>query len=198
MSPSGLPVARIVDTVETLFGVQVADPYRWMEGDGNRELDDWLCAQGAYTSAYLAQLPGRGALLSRIRELGLSYGTAYGVQLAGGRIFYYEFAAGEQLAKLMVREPDGRARVLVDPATRGRRGTHASLTNFTPSPDGSLVGYLLSEGGSEISTLHVLDVTTGQERTEIIERIWDGDARFRRGSGPQHGGLPASPRRAGR
>ncbi len=171
-SPSGPPVARTADTVETLFGVLVADPYRWMEGDRNRELNDWLRAQGAYTSAYLARLPGHEALLARIRELGLSYGFPNGVQLAGGRIFLYELAPGDQLPKLMLRERDGKARVLVDPATRGSKGTHASINNFAPSPDGSLVAYLISEGGSEISTLHVLDVATGQERAEIIERIW--------------------------
>ena len=171
-SPTDPPHARTVDTVETLFGVLVADPYRWMEGDRNKETDDWLRAQGAHTRAWLARLQGHDALLARIRELGLGHGFPRRVQLAGGRIFHYELAPGDQLPKLMLREPDGKARVLVDPATRGSRGTHASINNFAPSPNGSLVGYLISEGGSEISTLHVLDVDTGQESTEILERIW--------------------------
>jgi prolyl oligopeptidase len=170
--PGSLPVARTVDVVDDLFDTKVADPYRWMEGGSNPELSGWLQGQGAYTQAFLAGVPGRDALLARIRELGLSYGVPSGVQVAGGRAFYMYLGAGEQLPKLMVREPEGKERVLVDPATRGHEGTHASVNSFAPSPDGSLLAYDLSEGGSEVSSIHVLDVATGLDRADVIERVW--------------------------
>jgi prolyl oligopeptidase len=169
---TALPVARTVDTVDELFGVKVADPYRWMEGNDNPELTDWLRGQGAYTQAYLARIPGRSALAARVRELGLSYGFPSGVQLAGGRVFHMQLGAGEQLPKLMVREPDGHDRVLVDPTSRGHEGTHASVNSYSPSPDGALVAYDLSEGGSEVSIIHVLDTATGQDRPDAIDRVW--------------------------
>ena len=171
-TPTTLPVARTVDTIDDLFGVKVADPYRWMEGNDNPELADWLRGQGACTQAYLARIPGRDALLARVRELGLSYGYPSGVQLAGGRVFHMQLGAGEQLPKLMVREPNGQDRVLMDPTARGHEGTHASVNSYSPSPDGALVAYDLSEGGSEVSTIHVLDVATGQDRPDAIERVW--------------------------
>src|SRR2546426_364417 len=87
-SVGGPPAARTTDTVDSLFGAKVRDPYRWMEGDTNSERAAWLRAQGDYTSGYLARLPGRTALLSRLRELGLGYGRPSGVQLAGGRVFH--------------------------------------------------------------------------------------------------------------
>src|SRR5262245_36562009 len=171
-APATLPAARTVDTVDDRFGIKAPDPYRWMEGSTNPELEEWMGAQGDYTHAFLARIPGRDGLRARIRELGLSYGYPSGVQLAGGRIFHMQLDPGEQLPKLMVRDRDGRDRILVDPASRGSEGTHASVNSYAPSPDGALVAYDLSEGGSEVSTLRVLDVASGKDLPDAIERVW--------------------------
>jgi prolyl oligopeptidase len=171
-SAAGPPEARTVDVVETLFDVKVADPYRWMEGNDNSELTTWLRAQGAYTEAYLGRLRGRQALFARVRELGLSQSGAFAMQLAGGRAFYQRVAAGVQLPRLVVREPDGKERVLVDPATLGTGGGHASVNAFAPSPDGARIAYDLALGGGEISTIHVMDVATGVELPDVIDRVW--------------------------
>ena len=157
--------------VETAFGVEVADPYRWMEGENNTEYADWLRAQNAFTREQLAQMPGRERLFERIRELGLSGTVSRGVQLAGGRAFFERTVAGEQLPKLMVREGEAE-RVLVDPAQLAANGRHASINNFAPSPDGKLLVYNLSLGGGEISALRVLDVATGEHLPDTLERVW--------------------------
>ena len=171
LPPIQLP--RTVPVVDTLFGVTVGDPYRWMEGADNTETNEWLRAQGRYTREFIDRLPGRRKLYDRVRALGLSYGNPSGVQLAGGRAFYEWLGAGEQLPKLMVREPDGTTRLLVDPAKMGAdTSTHASLNSYSPSPDGSLIACDLAMGGSEVSTIHVYDVATGKERPDVIDRVW--------------------------
>ncbi len=53
-----------------------------------------------------------------------------------------------------------RARVLLDPAQRATDAAVA-IDWYEPSPDGSLVAIGLSEGGTEASTLSVIDVQTG-------------------------------------
>jgi len=171
--PVVAPVARTVDVVEDAFGRRVADPYRWMEGRDNAEFDAWLRAQGGHAAKRLAALPQRDALHARVRELGLGSSAIGGPQLAGGRAFFFATGANEQLAKLVVREPDGRRRVLADPTKLGAgTGTHYSLNTFAPSPDGSLVAYNLAGGGGEITTVHVVDVATGKESPDVIDRIW--------------------------
>jgi len=170
--PAPSLTARTVDVVEDRFGVRLEDPYRWMEGSDNPELNAWLRAQGAAAERYLATLPGREALYQRVRELVISTATVGSAQLAGGRTFYYETAAGEQLPKLMVRGADGKARVLVDPTKLGPEGSHASVNSYAPSPDGRLVAYDLSTGGSEVSAIRVLDVDSGKELPDVIERVW--------------------------
>lgn len=171
-APNAPPPARKVDVVDRQFGVTAPDPYRWMEGNDNAELTAFLRAQGDYARGWLARLPCRDALLRRVRELGLGGSSDYGVTLAGGRTFFRRIEVGAQLPKLMVRESDGRERVLVDPTALGKDGKHASVNAYAPSPDGSLLAYDLALGGGEVSTLRVLDVATGKELPDAVERIW--------------------------
>ncbi|HEX4353429.1 MAG TPA: prolyl oligopeptidase family serine peptidase, partial [Polyangiales bacterium] len=165
------PVARTVDVVENLFGHEVSDPYRWMEGDDNAELNNWLRAQGDYARKQLAQLPERASLLQRIRALGLGTSAVDDLQIAGERIFYQRLDVDAQLPKLIVRDAGGE-RVLVDPEKLSRGEQHASINSFSPSPDGALLAYDLALGGGEISSIHVVDTVSGDALPDVIERVW--------------------------
>ena len=63
------PAARKAEVVEQIFGVQVTDPYRWMEDARSKELVDWVAAQNALSSSYLRSLPLHGHFQKRITEL---------------------------------------------------------------------------------------------------------------------------------
>ncbi len=168
---SGPPVARTDGTVDRQFGLEVADPYRWMEG-GNAELQTWLRAQGEHAATQLATTPLREKLHARIRELGLGVSAVWDVQRAGKRMFHMTLPANAQLAKLAVREADGTTRILVDPETLSAADTHVSLHAWNASRDGKLLSYVVSEGGGEVGTLHIMDVTTGKDLPDRIDRIW--------------------------
>jgi prolyl oligopeptidase len=160
-----------VPAVENRFGIELPDPYRWMES-GEAEVAAWLRAQGEYSAHYLSALPGRDELFRRIRELGLGTSSISGLQLGGGSLFYEYVAPGEQLPRLMVRRADGKERLLVDPLTLGERGTHASINSYSSSPDGKLVAFNVSQRGSELSSIQVMEVETGKRLPDTIERIW--------------------------
>ncbi|HSD88219.1 MAG TPA: prolyl oligopeptidase family serine peptidase, partial [Kofleriaceae bacterium] len=108
----------------------------------------------------------------RIRELGLGVTAVYNVQLGGKRTFHDVLPAGAQLAKLAVREADGTTRILVDPEKLSTPEEHVSLNAYSASPDGALVAYVISKGGGERGVLHVMDVKTGMDLPDQIERIW--------------------------
>jgi prolyl oligopeptidase len=167
-----LPVARTVPVVDSMFGLEVPDPYRWMEGAENQEMTAWLRAHGEHAARELAKIPGREQLHQRIRELGRSISLAYGVAPANGRLFYEALSGGDQLAKLVVREPGGETRVLLDPAALSTPSLHIALNAWSPSFDGTKLSYVLSAGGGEVGALHVMDVTSGKELPEQIPRIW--------------------------
>lgn len=170
--PCAAAPARTVDAVDTKFGITAPDPYRWMEGNENAELTTWLRAQGECTQRLLAGIPGREPLFKRLRDLGLGTSAAHAMHVAGGRAFFQEVGAGEQLPKLVVREADGKQRVLVDPAKLGQGDKHASVNEFSPSPDGTLVAYDLALGGGEISAIHVMDVAKGTDLPDVIDHVW--------------------------
>jgi len=167
---AGPPIARTVDVVEHQFGVDVPDPYRWMEGADNAEYKTWLTAQGAWARDELAKIPGRDALLARVRELGLGTSTVDGVEARNGRTIYVTTPENAKLAKLATRD-HGTERILIDPELLGGE-QHASLNDFTLSPDGMYVGYVISTGGGEVGQIHVMNVATGKETGDVIDSIW--------------------------
>lgn len=171
-TPSGPPVARTVDVVDKQFGLELPDPYRWMEGLENPEHTKWLVAQADHTRGELAKLKGRDALYARIRELGLGVSAVYNVQRGGKRLFHNTLPANAQLPKLVVREHDGTTRVLVDAETLGTADSPVSLNAYSASPDGTRVAYVISRGGGERGELRVMDVATGKDLPEVIDRVW--------------------------
>ncbi len=158
--PGRPPVARIEPVSETFFGQTVVDPYRWMENPKDAEWEPFMRGQDTHARSVLAGIPGRDALKRRIAELSGGTAIAYGVQSAGGNLFYQVRPAGADNFKLAVRQgASGPERVLIDPtAMKSSDGKHVSLDWWRASPDGKLVVYGLSPAGSENSVLHVMEV----------------------------------------
>lgn len=150
--------------VDVLHGVPVKDPFRWMEDMKSPAFQQWLKAQADFTAAGLAKIPGREALRKRLGELADAGAVTGGYTRVGERqIVYLKREPGQNQRRLWIRDGvDGPERQLLDPlAVPGKPGRH-SIDWYTPSPDGKTIALGLSEGGSEDSTLVLLDVATGQ------------------------------------
>ena len=156
------PPTRRDAVVDVLHGVDVPDPYRWLEDGDSPETQAWAAAQNERTRTALDALPDRAAWHERLVAL-LGAPVSMGVRVAGDRVFTMERAGGRPQQALVVRsavDRDQAARVLVDPAGLSADATTA-IDWYHPSLDGRLVAYGMSDGGDENSVLHVLDVTTG-------------------------------------
>jgi prolyl oligopeptidase len=179
------PVARVAPVEDSYFGETVTDPYRWMENDKDPEWLPFLKGQNEHARAVLDAIPGREALLQRIRALSGDTAQTSRVQRAGGKLFFEQRPSGADNFKLFVREPGGD-RVLVDPTVADGGGGHFSLDWWRAAPDGAHVVYGLSKNGSEDSILHVLAVADGRDLpdriadTEQAEPQWldDGSGFF--------------------
>jgi prolyl oligopeptidase len=165
------PPARVEAVSETRFGVTTADPYRWME-DGDDEVRDWLAGQDRFTRAYLTGLPDRAALLARVRELTADVVRDPALTLVGDLAFELGQPQGGDVPVLAVRE-GGRERVLLDPASLPGR-EHSHLDWYAPSPDGRYVACGISQGGSERSTLRVVDTGTGDLLADALPGTFHG------------------------
>jgi prolyl oligopeptidase len=183
-SPPATPKREVADTY---FGTVVSDPYRWMEAPvgQNPEFMDWLRRQNAYTRKVLDRLPQRPALLARLTELADVNATVSDLAPADRRWFYLRLDPGQQIAKLYSREvAGGRDRLLLDPDTLPKpEGSHWSIDYVVPAPDGRLVGYGASVGGSEHTTLYLMDPATAHLLPDSISRVqfgavnWEPDGR---------------------
>ena len=159
------PPTRVEDVVETVHGVEVHDPYRWLEDGRTPEVRAWAGDQDAFTRRHLDGLPGRAWLTRRLTEV--SYVDAVGVpRRAGARLFFTRRRADQEKAVLYWRGTDadgtgGADHVLVDPAALGAGGS-VSLGEWVASPDGTKLAYALSENNADEATLFVKDVATGE------------------------------------
>ena len=175
------PVAPVRPVTETFFGKSVADPYRWMEDLSSPEVQAYAKAQNDRTRAVLDAIPGRAGLLKRIAELEASVPARIGTvaRLPDDLWIYQKRGAADNQFKVYVRRglAGGAERVLVDPeALTKARGEPIAVTFVSPSDSGRYLAYGLSAGGSEEASIHVLDVATGRDLIEPIDRAHYSDA----------------------
>jgi len=174
------PDTRIAPVVETLHGVEVRDPYRWLEDGDDAEVRAWVAAQNAYTRSVLDALPERPAVEARIRQA-LDVGALGGSEPRGSRRFFTRRDPGRDQPVLLVSEAGGHPRTLVDPAPMSADGTTA-LDWWVPSPDGELVCAGLSEAGTEDSDLRLVRTATGEWLADRIPRCRWSAVAFEPGS----------------
>jgi prolyl oligopeptidase len=145
-----------------LHGTSVADPYRWLEDGDSEEVAAWVAAHNERTQQALEARPMWGQWHERLSAL-TALPTVGSAAVRGDKLFELGRAAGADQFSLIVRSAVDRdlpERTLLDPAQRAADGAVA-IDWYEPSPDGSLVAVGLSEGGTEQSTLSVIDVGTG-------------------------------------
>ena len=167
------PAAPIGETTDVYFGTTVADPYRALEDLKDPQVAAWMKAQAAYTRAVLDRIPQRDKLLDEIaRYADAASARISSVQVSGSDVYYLKRRASENIPKLYVRHGYmGTERLLVDPdALPAPAGKHNAIDYYSPSPDNRRLAFGISPGGSEESVLHVIDVATGKETGDVIDR----------------------------
>ncbi len=174
-APIRPPVAPVRPVSDDYYGAHVTDPYRWMEDRSALEFINYMMAQGAYGRAVIDRIPGRDRLQARIAAHTGGGVVVSNVQLAGGRIFYMKRAPSENTFKLYVRDAaSAPERLLIDPDRNAVTGQHFAIDYYQPSQDGAKLIYGISPGGSEHSVIHILDVQSGREAPETIDRAENG------------------------
>ena len=166
------PETRTGDVVETIFGEEVADPYRWLENDvrTDKEVADWVASENAVTDAFLAKLPGRDTLKKRVTQL-TDY-ERFGLPTEkSGHYFYTRNDGLQNQSVLYVRDGlDGEARVLIDP-NEWSEDDATALGGYSITEDGSKLAYLIQDGGSDWRTVKVMDVATGDVLDDTVEWV---------------------------
>ncbi len=175
------PQTRADDFVEELHGVQVPDPYRWMEDLDSDELRQWVDAQNELTFGYLEKSPLRKKIQARMTEL-WDYERFSPPAKKASRYFYmYNNGLQNQDVLFWMKDLDAEPKVLIDPNTLSKDGTVA-LSGAAVSRDGKYLAYGIADAGSDWQTWHVRRVDDGSDTDDLVEWVkfsdasWDGES----------------------
>jgi prolyl oligopeptidase len=165
------PPTQVEPVTETLHGVEVKDPYRWLEDQTSPRTRAWIEEQTAYTRAYLSAIPGREQLKERVRELMAFKEVISDPWNVGDRYFFLKRQEDrEQPVIVMCKGLFGEETVLVDPAFRAT-GTSTAVSIVAISHDGRFLAYSVREGGTDHSALEIFDI---EQDTVLPDRLSEG------------------------
>jgi len=155
------PETRKVSQTDSLHGIAVEDPYRWLEDFTSEEVEEWVELQNGLSQKYLTKNRYRKRIKENLESIWVSNSKSI-PQIKGEHIFYFFNEGNWQQSKLMKQECDTcLPEVMIDPNTFSVDGT-VSLSNLSISPNGKFIAYSISDGGSDWKTWKVLDLETNQ------------------------------------
>lgn len=150
---------------EELYGITVADPYRWLEDIESERARAWARAQDGYARA---RLEADAALLAEIRERVAAEANSHdmGVPLRRGDHLYYMLAAGAFPNPVLARKnlETGATEVVIDP------GEGFVVRDFRPDPGGGTLAYALQDKASGETVWRFRDLASGEERRADLPR----------------------------
>lgn len=164
------PYTPVEPVTEVLHGVEVTDPYRWLEDQNSPSTRRWLEEQSGYTRAYFDSLLGREAVRQRVTEL-LSIPSVAEPWNVGDRYFFLKRDQDrEQPAIVMRNGLFGEETILVDPALRAT-GASTAVAIAAISHDARFLAYSVRQGGTDHSALEILDI---ERNTILPDRLPEG------------------------
>ncbi|CAN7497487.1 prolyl oligopeptidase family serine peptidase [Duganella sp. LjRoot269] len=164
------PITRTVDQQDNYHGTTIADPYRWLEDANSDETHAWVEAQNKLTQGYLSQIPGRGAIKSRLTKLWNF--ERFSVPFKEGGRYFYSRNDGLQNQSVLytMKTLADVPRMLLDPNTLAADGTVA-LAGLAVSPNGRYLAYSTAASGSDWNEIRVRDIDSGKDTDDIIKWV---------------------------
>ncbi len=176
------PTTAKADTIDTYFGTDVKDPYRWLENDRSPETEAWVKTQNRTTFGYLEQIPFRNDLKNRLEKL-WNYEKITAPFEEGDYTYFYKNDGLQNQYVVYRKKGNGEAQVFLDPNTFSEDGT-TSLAGLSFTKDGTMAAYLISEGGSDWRKAIVIDTETKEIKGDTLVDIkfsglaWRGNEGF--------------------
>ncbi|HYC58955.1 MAG TPA: prolyl oligopeptidase family serine peptidase [Thermoanaerobaculia bacterium] len=157
-----MPASEVREVAETLHGVEIRDPYRWLEDQDAPATRDWIARQNTYTDAILGNRPEPALFAPRLREL-LSTDKVSTPMYRAGRYFFKRREVGQDLYSIYMREgATAKDQLLIDPAPLSAdHTTNVGVSDV--STDGKVLAYFVRKGGADEYEIHFFDVDARQD-----------------------------------
>lgn len=159
-APLAYPAAPKGSVVDTYFGTQVPDPYRWLESIDSPQTTQWVAAERKLSRTYLDAIPQRAAIATHLAKI-LNY-ERISAPSHMKNVYFYTYNSGLQNQSVLytMNGPHGKPRVLIDPNTLSKDGTVA-LSATSASWNARYLAYSTQSAGSDWQTWHVRNIQTG-------------------------------------
>jgi len=165
------PPTPVEPVTEILHGIEITDPYRWLEDQNSPRTRKWLEEQAAYTRSYFAAIPERELIRTRVRELLSLKEVISEPWNVGDRYFFLKRDADMEQPVIAMRDGAfGSETVLVDPALR-RSGNATAVSIVAISQNGHFLAYSVRQGGTDHSAIEILDI---ERSTVLPDRLPEG------------------------
>jgi prolyl oligopeptidase len=176
------PPTRRDDVRDVVHGVEITDPYRWLEDQESPETRAWIDAQNAYTQSVLGQAGGRDSIRDGLARF-IRYDSYTTPVAGGGYYFFMRELADDNLASLCLRQGlHGEDEVLLDPL---HLSDDMSITVkiMKVSDDGAVLAYGLRVGGEDEVAVRFYDVEGRRDLADELPRGRYDDISFEPGNG---------------
>lgn len=177
------PITEKIEHIDTYFGVEVEDPYRWLENDTSQATGAWVKAENEVTFGYLNHITYRSKIKDRLEEL-MNYERVYAPTKHGEWEYFYRNNGLQNQNVLYRKKTDSETEeVFIDPNNFRADGT-ISLAGTSFSKDGSLIAYLVSEGGSDWRKAIIMNTSSKEILGDTLKDIkfsglaWKGNEGF--------------------
>jgi prolyl oligopeptidase len=166
---NGPPKTRTDNVKEVLHGVEVVDPYRWLEDQQSQETRAWIDSQNRYSESILEQLPGRQQLKTRLTELMKIESVGMPTE-RNGRYFFSKRLANQDLSVIYVRKGlKGADEILVDPHSMSPDRT-TSVNLLDVSQDGTVIVYGIRKGGEDEIEIRLMNVDSRKTLSDWLPK----------------------------
>ena len=165
----GPPAARQDNVKELIHGVEIVDPYRWLEDQDSQETRNWVAAENAYAHGLLDGLPARAPAFKRLMAM-FHHDTVNAPQEEGGYYFFTKKGADQDLSSIYRRKgASGTDELLIDPhAMSADHTTTVGIRDVTT--DASLMLYAVRRGGEDETELRIMDLSRHRDLADVLPR----------------------------
>jgi len=176
------PASKVDNIREVIHGVEITDPYRWLEDQESPETRAWIDEQNKYTHSLLDGLPMRPQIQKRLSEL-LRVDSVSTPFEQDGRYFLFKKRAADDLSILYLRQGlNATDEVLIDPHTLSTDHT-TDIGLLDASSGGKLIVYSVRRGGQDETELRVMDVDKRKDVDQMPNALYRGVSMKKDGSG---------------
>lgn len=174
------PQTKKVDQIDTYFGTEVEDPYRWLEDDRSSETAAWVTEQNKVTESYLSGISMRDSVKKRLTAL-WNYPKSSAPFKSGNSYFVYtNNGLQNQFVFNKLSSIDAKTEVLLDPNTMSTDGT-VNINDIQISKNGMYAAFSVSSAGSDWNKIRVMNVETNKPLDDELNWVkfssisWSGN-----------------------